>query len=222
MTTWVIYKHTSPSGKAYIGQTKNLNQRSSAHKVPSSKCIAFRFAIEKYGWKTLKHEILADNLTLEEANTLEEQFILEHNTQAPNGYNLRSGGLNQLASDELKTKLSRTRKGKSRSPEHQEKLNNAARTRIRSPEHETKLMEAVRRPKSEETKQKIAQALKNYIKTKEHKQKLSKAGLNRKHSIERRQRQTLRNTGRRIYVDSTTGVRKYRYPTDVTTSPLDS
>ena len=131
---YVIYKHTSPSGKSYIGQTKNIKQREAAHKLTSSKCTAFKNAIQKYGWEAFTHETLMDSLTLEQANKFEEQLIEEHQTIAPRGYNLRSGGLNQLIAEEVKQDWSRARRGRARSPEHQQKLNDAARARIRTPE----------------------------------------------------------------------------------------
>ena len=92
MTTYCIYKHTSPSGKAYIGQTKNYKTRTSKHKNCKSGSIAFANAIKKYTWDAFSHEILHDNLTIEHANELEEQLIKEHKTLSPNGYNLRTGG----------------------------------------------------------------------------------------------------------------------------------
>lgn len=221
MAEYLIYKHTSPSGKAYIGQTKNLRQRNASHKVPSAKHTPFRCAIQKYGWDAFKHEVLVENLTLDEANELEEQLIKEHNTIVPQGYNLRSGGENQLFTDETKQRLSQQRKGKPRSPEHQAKLNEAARNRVRSPAHTAKLLEAARRPKSEETKRKMSEANKGRTKSKEHRRKLSEANKGKKYPSERGQRQSLRNTGRRIYVDPTTGKRRYWYPTETTTFPLD-
>jgi group I intron endonuclease len=102
---YLIYKHTSPSGKAYIGQTKNYAKRCSAHKN-NSNCTAFAAAINKYGWDNFIHEILHKNLSLQQANELEELCILEHNTLSPNGYNLKTGGLNNLFSNETKVKMS--------------------------------------------------------------------------------------------------------------------
>lgn len=110
-TTYIIYKYTSPSGKSYIGQTNNIKRRTSEHKSPTNGCIHFRNAIQKYGWNNFIREILAENLTLYDSNILEEQFIEEHNTLFPFGYNLRSGGQNQFQTEETKQKISNTKKG---------------------------------------------------------------------------------------------------------------
>ncbi len=119
---YLIYKHTSPSGKSYIGLTKNLSLRNSRHKIPSSGCVAFASAIKKYKWETFKTKILAENLTLDEANNLEPQFIAEHKTLSPNGYNLCTGGKVGIPADEVRIKISNALRGKKKSEEHKAKL----------------------------------------------------------------------------------------------------
>lgn len=94
---YLIYCHTSPTGKKYIGQTNNYNRRCREHKT-SNRCPAFRNAIIKYGWDNFTHTILEDGLTLDEANILEEFYISKYNTLAPNGYNLQTGGSNSKPS----------------------------------------------------------------------------------------------------------------------------
>jgi len=220
--TYTIYMHTSPSGKSYIGQTKNTKQRDAAHRIPSSRCTAFKNAIAKYGWENFSHTILADGLTLSEANALEEQLIARHNTLAPHGYNLRSGGENQLMSDDTKQKLSNMRRGKQRTPEHQAKLNEAARQRVRTPEHQAKLNEAARRARSDDTKQKISRALTGRAKTDEHKQKIKQTLSGREQTDDHKQHVQARKIGRRMYRNVLTGERKYFYPEDFTIIPLDT
>lgn len=107
MKKYLIYKHTSPSGKSYIGQTNDYNRRCNKHKTTSG-CVNFYNAIQKYGWDNFKHEILISGLTLEQANKYEEFYISEHNTLAPNGYNLKTGGHNNNFSTETKQKMSIT------------------------------------------------------------------------------------------------------------------
>lgn len=90
---YYVYKHTSPSGKIYIGIT---------HQNPSERWLNgrgykknkhFHDAIEKYGWNNFKHEILFDSLTHEEANSKEKELILLYKSNDKNyGYNLTSGG----------------------------------------------------------------------------------------------------------------------------------
>lgn len=219
---YTIYKHTSPSGKSYIGQTNNVSQREASHKIPSSKCTAFRNAIQKYGWDNFTHQVLAQNLTLTQANEQEERLISEHNTLAPGGYNLRSGGQNQLISEEVKRKWSETRKGRPRSPEHQAKLNAAARLRVRTPEHQAKLVEAAKRVRTEETRRKLSVALMGRVKTDEHRRKISETTKGKVLSEDTKAKMLAKQTGRRMYMHILTGQRKYFYPDQFTTIPLDS
>lgn len=86
-----IYSITSPSGKMYIGQTINLKRRIYHHRSRKSNCIYLKNAINKYGWKNMKFEILlyCNEKYLDEWET---QFIKHFDTKVPNGYNLCDGG----------------------------------------------------------------------------------------------------------------------------------
>lgn len=107
---YLIYKHTSPSGKSYIGQTKDYEQRCKLHQQKG--CPIFYRAIKKYGWENFTHDILQDNLSLEDANKLEQDYIIKYNTIYPHGYNIRSGGLNQTIHPLTREKISKANKGK--------------------------------------------------------------------------------------------------------------
>jgi group I intron endonuclease len=199
MHNYTIYKITSPSGKSYIGQTSNFNKRMREHASPSSKCRAFNNAIQKYGWDMFVQEYLAENLTIEEANKLEEHFINEHKTLTPNGYNLVPGGLNHRHSDETKRLLSVTKQNIS--DETRLKLSEAGKRRIQTEETRQKIRKArlgssqteeTRQKRqteeykkifrdahlgkivSEETRQKISKAKKGRVWTDEQKTKLKK------------------------------------------------
>ena len=130
--SWCVYKHTLPDGRCYIGQTCDISTRwkPSAYK----NCVKFYSAIQKYGWRNFSHEILADNLTLEEANHLEEEYIKQYNS-IENGFNLNSGGENKLHSQETKDKMSQTRKGVPHSLEHNEAISKALTGKKKTPEH---------------------------------------------------------------------------------------
>jgi len=158
MKNHIIYKHTSPSGKSYIGQTNNYTNRSSSHRRTNS-CPAFRSAIKKYGWDAFTHEILLDGLTLDEANEAEQRLITEHNTLSPNGYNLTTGGKNFLLSEEAKAKISAGNRGKKRSPETRAKI--SAIVNSRSPDVRAKIIASnTVRNQSPETKAKRSAAAK--------------------------------------------------------------
>lgn len=101
----------SPSGKSYIGQTCNPEKRQRVHKSGRSGCKAFTSAILKYGWDNFVYEVIEADLSLENANILEEFYIDKFNTLHPNGYNLTFGGSNKKHTEETKTKISAKRKG---------------------------------------------------------------------------------------------------------------
>lgn len=89
----IIYKHTCPNGKVYIGQTKQKPERRWQHGNGYKENDYFYRAIKKYGWNNIKHEILADDLATEEANELEIQLISQYKANDRScGYNRHSGG----------------------------------------------------------------------------------------------------------------------------------
>ena len=92
--TYYIYKHTSPSGKVYIGITKQKPERRFRNGDGYKTQKAFYRAIEKYGWESFKHEIIEEGLTEKEAYEKEAYYIEKvYNSFAPNGYNTREGGI---------------------------------------------------------------------------------------------------------------------------------
>ena len=109
---YLVYKHTSPSGKSYIGQTCDYDRRCREHQVETNQCKAFAAAIKKYGWDNFTHEILYDGLTQEQANFREQQAVNEYKSVTPYGYNLQSGGEAKAHSEDTKIKMSAIHKGK--------------------------------------------------------------------------------------------------------------
>jgi group I intron endonuclease len=175
MDNYVIYKHTSPSGKSYIGQTKQYDKRCKEHQT-STGCRALSAAIKKYGWDTFSHEILIEGLSVDDANHWEAVFILEHNTVAPNGYNLRTGGANSSPSDETRAKISAARLGATSSDETRAKVSAIRQGTTRSDETRAKLSAAQKgKNYSDETKAKMSAAKLGTTHTDETKAKLSVA-----------------------------------------------
>lgn len=88
-----VYKHTSPNGKIYIGITgKNPLKRWSGGSGYKSN-THFWNAIVKYGWDNIKHEILFDCLTKEEACEIEKTLIKQYRSnETEYGYNRSTGG----------------------------------------------------------------------------------------------------------------------------------
>lgn len=92
-TPYCIYKHTSPSGKVYIGKTcrENLQKRFLHEGIGYRECSYFWKAIQKYGWDNIKHEILIEGLTKIQADEYEKMFIKEYK-KLKISYNLTEGG----------------------------------------------------------------------------------------------------------------------------------
>lgn len=113
MESYTVYKHTSPSGKVYIGITKlgverrwqgGRNYKTSTH---------FNNAIAKYGWDNIKHEVLYDGLSREDAENKEIELIKKYDSTNPEkGYNIERGGNTPKMSEETRAKISKALKGR--------------------------------------------------------------------------------------------------------------
>ena len=92
--TYCVYIHTFPNGKVYVGITGDpLHRRwkSDGYGYHSQRLIYN--AIKKYGWDNIEHEIVASNLTKEEACNFEMILIRAFNsTDHRLGYNIDNGG----------------------------------------------------------------------------------------------------------------------------------
>ena len=111
---WCVYKHTSPSGKVYIGIAKDVKHRWRNKGAGYKGSTRIANAIKKYGWDKIKHEILFQNLTREEACLKEIELIKFYNSTDPlYGYNLLSGGQCGLHSSETKEKIKKSNMGHS-------------------------------------------------------------------------------------------------------------
>lgn len=87
-----LYIHTTPSGKKYVGIT---SQRPKVrwHNGKGYRSSYFARAINKYGWENIKHEIVATDLTKEDAIRLEREYIrMLDTTNRSKGYNRSFGG----------------------------------------------------------------------------------------------------------------------------------
>lgn len=89
-----VYKHTSPSGKVYIGMTGlKPEYRWNNGKGYINTNAHFRNAIKKYGWDNFEHEVVYENLDRETACQKEVELIKFYDSTNPqNGYNITTGG----------------------------------------------------------------------------------------------------------------------------------
>lgn len=92
MGEYTVYMHVFPNGKMYVGITsQDVSRRWRDGKGYEGKLVYD--AILKYGWNNIKHEILYDGLTKEQAEEKEKQLIKQYDTTIhANGYNIELGG----------------------------------------------------------------------------------------------------------------------------------
>lgn len=109
---WCVYKHTSPSGKVYIGIAQNVRHRWRGNGNGYKGSTRIWSAIQKYGWDNFQHEILYEHLSRDEACQKEIELIAKYKSTNPRyGYNLESGGHIFTHSEETRRKLSRINMG---------------------------------------------------------------------------------------------------------------
>lgn len=114
-SSYIVYKHISPSNKVYIGITSQKPEYRWNNGRGYNQNKYFSNAILKYGWNNIGHEILFDNLTEEEAKLMEQIYIaLYDSTSRDKGYNQSLGGEGSKGlkfTDEHKIKISKANKG---------------------------------------------------------------------------------------------------------------
>lgn len=90
---FTVYKHTSPSGKIYIGITSTSVKKRWANGNGYKTQPLMKKAIEKYGWDNFTHEIIATNIDRETAYEMEKYFISKFKSNEKEfGYNISAGG----------------------------------------------------------------------------------------------------------------------------------
>lgn len=185
---YTVYKHTTPSGKVYIGITGKKPEKRWQSGSGYKQNKHFYSAILKYGRENIEHEIVENGLTKQQACDLEIELIAEYDSTNPeHGYSHSTGGeciaVGVRPSAETRQKLSEAQKGKHRSPETRRKMSEA-RKGSNSPwygehlsaEHRHKISEAEKgRLFSHETRLKISEAKKGVHHSAETKRKISEA-----------------------------------------------
>ena len=150
---FVVYCHTNLiNGKKYIGITcQSLDQRFRNGKgYKSSK--HFNSAIQQYGWESFEHEILFEDLPLEEAKAKEIDLIKEYKTRDPEyGYNMTPGGEGYYGEDspwfgrhhteEARKKMSEKHKGVPKTEQWKKLMSKKMKGRVFSEETRRKMSE---------------------------------------------------------------------------------
>ena len=104
---YIIYLHRNKiNGKVYIGQTCQKPEYRWNSGKGYNNCSLFYKAIQKYGWENFEHIILLENLTKEQANKKEQEYIgLYQSNDKNKGYNIQFGGNNHSVSEESRKKV---------------------------------------------------------------------------------------------------------------------
>lgn len=180
-----VYMITSPSGRIYIGSTKNYKERLRCYKY--LKCKAqFKLynSLVKYGFDNHKIEIVWKGALNERLKY--EHLIGIYYECLTEGLNLRLPGYDdvpQIFNQESRERMSRAQKGKKMPPrtkEHTDKIIKASSGRRHSKETKEKIRlsrlgrtNRLGKKHSEESKQKIGAASKGRILTEESRNKMS-------------------------------------------------
>lgn len=90
---YIVYMHICPEGQKYIGITSKIPEQRWKNGEGYRNSWFYRCGIKKYGWDKLRHEIIAQNLSYDEAIKLEHQLIVKYESWCPGkGYNDSLGG----------------------------------------------------------------------------------------------------------------------------------
>lgn len=124
---FIVYKHTTPSGKVYIGMTGQSAKKRWRNGEGYKTQPRFYRAIEKYGWQNIQHEIVYMCDTAEDAFAKEKELISIHDSTNPsNGYNNSVGGdggsLGAILDETARANISRGHIGLRHSEETRQKL----------------------------------------------------------------------------------------------------
>lgn len=186
-----VYKHTGPTGRIYIGITKQ-NPRARWQNGKGYVANArFMNAINKYGWDSFKHEIVASGLSKCEAEETEIELIAFYDSANPEfGYNIALGGSANEFTDETKQKISESvrrvwsdpethdriveqMKGVKRSDESKHNISEAQKKRFANPEQRKLVSENQKgKTRSEKTKHKTSASLCRYYADAENRKRI--------------------------------------------------
>lgn len=177
-----IYKWTSPSGRVYVGQSKQLTQRKewyNSNGINYASMPKLKRSFKKYGVENHIYEII-EYCPLDKLDEREIYWGLYHNT-LEEGLNCKLGEQNSIFSEETKSKMSKAKQGFKLSPESEVKRQASLR----------KVWDEKNRIREEKKKNKP-----KYVPTKEHKKNLSKSKLGKSiHTQESKQK--LREYGKK-------------------------
>lgn len=187
-----IYKITSPSGRVYIGQSIEIEQRWKHHRYCKSTQKRLNRSFNKYGIDNHFFEII-EYCEYKELNKRERYWQDFYDVLGENGLNCRlqhCGDMSGVLSDEHKRKISESNKGKKMSETQRLQMSISRRGRKLSEDHKKSIGDSIRgdkngmygriRPESERLN--ISNARKGIIFTKEHIKNMTESRKGYRHS----------------------------------------
>lgn len=107
MNNFSVYMHTVPDGRKYVGITQRDPKRRWNSGAGYIHNWEFHKTIKNVGWGRIKHEVLYEGLSKQDAEAIEMQLIEKYNTTNPKyGFNCTKGGGYSNPTDETKKKIS--------------------------------------------------------------------------------------------------------------------
>lgn len=144
---YIVYKHTTPNNKVYIGITCQKPSRRWGKGSGYLNNKYFSRAIKKYGWDNIKHEILFSGLTKKQAEEKEIEYISKYKSNDKAfGYNIENGGNSKgKCSKETKIKIGNANRGRLLSPETKHNISLSQLGKKLSEEHKIKIGKGVKK-----------------------------------------------------------------------------
>jgi group I intron endonuclease len=174
-----VYEHVFPNGKRYIGITSQEPENRWKGGKGYFKNPQMQRAIRKYGWEHIAHNILACDVTKEDAESMEIELIARYKSNDPKcGYNICSGGCVNVPTESSRKKISKAQTGNKiwLGRKHSEESKKKIALSKQSISEETRLKMSAARAKritKDETRTKQSEIHRGVPKSEQHKAALS-------------------------------------------------
>jgi group I intron endonuclease len=178
-----IYKWVSPTGRTYVGQSKDLDSRYKWYtngSIYNSKMTKLKYSFKKYGIENHVFEII-EYCLLEQLNEKEIYWGQYYDT-LENGLNCKLGEQNCIFSKSTKNKMSKAKKGTKQTEDQKQKRKTSFKKTWKN-----KMDNGFKRAyfkQTEEIKNEKSKTRKNKIVNNETRKKISDSLKGRKHSEE--------------------------------------
>jgi len=211
-----IYKWTSPTGRIYVGQSKDLKSRYDwylSDAVYNANMPKLKRSFKKYGVENHTFEII-EYCSVEQLNDREIYWGLYYNT-LEEGLNCKLGEQNCIFSKDTKTKMSEAKKGTKQTEDQKQKRKISTKETWKK-KRENGFKRAYHK-QTEDAKQKISKTQKGKIVSEETRKKISDSSKGRIISEETKKKISLKTKGKPKHSEeSKQKIREYGKNRDLT------